>query len=464
MALLINVAANCGDDKLIPHIVWQNLHPLLEKQSAEFVDLVSKTNLRKSPGLTALLPRAIDRMLANRSADIVAVSNLLHTLVLSSMSDSAVAHQLLLALADRIQSGEIAGSSLAALRQHLLPIAQEIMASEPDGPLYLDAALLAVTLKDPAARETVRKVFTSTNQPEQTRLRALEALLKGGDREAIKSVATALADVKRNSPRFRGQVLAALGRRADSSIAATVLTLYPRMEKDVQPRAIELLTQRTSWSKQLLQAVADKKISPDALNVNQVRKLLASKDPELVKQVRAHWGTVRDGRNPEREKVVAEMRAYLGKQRGDPMAGWKVFKNVCAQCHKIYGEGVDVGPDITSNGRSDFNQLLSNVFDPSLVIGAGYQATTVLTTKGQALTGLVVEDNAQRVVLKTQGGKLEIIPRGDVESLTVSQVSLMPEGLEKQLRPQEIADLFAFLTLDRPPSEPQARLIAGTPR
>ncbi len=85
------------------------------------------------------------------------------------------------------------------------------------------------------------------------------------------------------------------------------------------------------------------------------------------------------------------------------------------------------------------------------------------TTRGRTLTGLVVEDNAQRVVLKLQGGKLETIPRGDVEEMSVSQVSLMPEGIEKQLKPKEIADLFAFLTLDRPPDDPTARRIPGTP-
>ena len=68
-----------------------------------------------------------------------------------------------------------------------------------------------------------------------------------------------------------------------------------------------------------------------------------------------------------------------------------MFKKVCAQCHKIYGEGQDVGPDITSNGRASFDQLLSNVFDPSLVIGAGYQARIVTTTGGRVLTGLLAE-------------------------------------------------------------------------
>jgi putative heme-binding domain-containing protein len=235
------------------------------------------------------------------------------------------------------------------------------------------------------------------------------------------------------------------------------------MEADLKPRAIELLTQRTSWSKVLLRAIGDKKVPPEALNVNQVRKLLASKDPDLVKQVQAHWGTIRSQRNPERERVVGEMRDFLRKHPGDPAAGVPVFKKLCAQCHKMYGEGTEVGPDITVNGRESFDQLLSNVFDPSLVIGAAYQATTVTTTKGRSLTGLIVEDNKQRVVLKVQGGKLETIPRAEIESIEVSQLSMMPEDLEKQLKPREIADLFAFLCLDRPPGDPKARKIPGAP-
>ena len=187
------------------------------------------------------------------------------------------------------------------------------------------------------------------------------------------------------------------------------------------------------------------------------------KDKELTKQVTAVWGTLREGRNPASEKMVRTMRDFLRKTPGDAKAGMVVFKNLCGQCHKIHGEGQEVGPDLTSNGRSDFEQLLSNVFDPSLVIGAGYVATTVATKKGHVITGLVVEDNAQRVVLKIQGGKLETIARGDIDEMAASKVSLMPEGLEKQLKPQEIADLFAFLCLDKPPTDPLAKRIPGSP-
>jgi putative heme-binding domain-containing protein len=182
-----------------------------------------------------------------------------------------------------------------------------------------------------------------------------------------------------------------------------------------------------------------------------------------VQAVKARWGTVRSERNPEREKVVAEMGRFLRTAKGDAERGQMVFKNVCGQCHKIHGEGIEVGPDLTGNGRSTFEQLLSNVFDPSLVIGSAYQAVNVQTVKGQVLTGLLAEDSPGRVVLKLQGGKAEVIPRKDIEEMNVSRISLMPEGLEKQLKPQELADLFAFLTLDRPPSDPKARRIPGAP-
>ncbi len=130
------------------------------------------------------------------------------------------------------------------------------------------------------------------------------------------------------------------------------------------------------------------------------------------------------------------MRTFLRQNPGNAHRGQEVYKKVCGQCHKIYGEGQEVGPDITLNGRSSFEQLLSNVFDPSLVIGASYQARTVVTTDGRVLTGLLVEDSPQRVVLKTQGGKLETVARADVEEMEVSKLSMMPENLEKQLKPR----------------------------
>ncbi|MBY0521772.1 MAG: c-type cytochrome [Gemmataceae bacterium] len=463
MPVLLQVLARCGDDKVIPAIVWQNLHPLLEDKSGHFIRVVEKTDLKASPNLAGLLPRVIERMIGSKKPDPHALCQLLALLIEGKNGHHECCCQCMATLAGKVQTGEVAGDHHAVIKNKLLPVVQRVLVEKPDHPLYLDAALLAATLKEPAGVEAVRKVFAAKEQTEAARLKALAALITAGDATLMDGVTVILTDAKGNTVAFRGQVLAALGKLEQPKVAEVVLDLYPKMESDLQPKAIELLTQRVPWSKLLLQRIAKKEISSGTLNVNQVKKLLAFKDMELTKQVTAVWGNLRDERNPEREKVVIEMRNYLRKTPGDPKAGQLVFKNVCAQCHKIYGEGQEVGPDVTANGRSDFEQLLSNVFDPSLVIGAGYLATTVATKKGQVLTGIVVEDNAQRVVLKVQGGKLETIARGDIDEMAVSKVSLMPEGLEKQLKPQEIADLFAFLCLDKPPTDPSAKRIPGSP-
>ncbi len=155
------------------------------------------------------------------------------------------------------------------------------------------------------------------------------------------------------------------------------------------------------------------------------------------------------------------MRTLIRGNHGDAAEGEKVFRRICAQCHKIHGQGNDVGPEITLNGRSSFEQLLSNVFDPNLVIGAAYRAVVVVTKEGRVLTGLLAEDNPRRIVLKMQGGKIETVPRDDVDTVRISNISLMPEQIENQMKPQEIVDLFTFLSYDKHPSDPTARQLPG---
>jgi putative heme-binding domain-containing protein len=465
LPVLLEVLAASGGDRVIPAVVWQNLHPLLEDRADDFLRLAAERHRDRGhePGVLEIMPRVAERILGRRLFDPGALDILFKMLTAGPYADPPTAQACMGALRAKIQSGEVKGAALRALSEKVAPALRHVMGGKGAGHYFPESHLLAAALRMPEGLDYVRQEFAAGRQNEGTRLKELEVLVFLKDPAVVRGIPALLGETRSSTPEFRGQVLAVLGKLDDPGVASSVLAAYPSLGPDLQPRAVELLTQRTAWARQLMQAVADKKVPAAALNVNQVRRLLGGRDPALVRQVKALWGTVREGRNPEREQVVAQMRELVRRTPGDPRAGALVFKNLCAQCHKIYGEGQDVGPDVTSNGRASFEQLLSNVFDPSLVIGAGYQATTVITSGGRSLTGLVVEDNARRVVLKTQGGKLEAVPRSEVEEMSVSPVSLMPEGVEKQLRPQEIADLFAFLALDRPPGDPAARKIPGAP-
>jgi putative heme-binding domain-containing protein len=322
--------------------------------------------------------------------------------------------------------------------------------------------MLATSWGDQDAARVARKLVANTKETEPHRIAAIDALTAARDPEFLTSASSLLGSKSTSEP-IRERLLGALARYDDPAVAELVLACYEQLAPDLQPQAIELLTQRATWSRRLLDAIGRKDLPASALNVNQVRTLQASPDKEIAALVQSHWGAVRTERNPERERVIREMHEQLSQSSGNPHRGREVFNRVCGQCHQIYGVGQEVGPEITRNGRGSFEHLLANVFDPSLVIGASYQARMVLTADGRILTGLLAEDNEQRVVLKTQGGKLEIVPREEVDEIAISNLSLMPEGLEKQLTPEQLADLFAFLSLDQPPDNPDAVPIAGTP-
>jgi putative membrane-bound dehydrogenase-like protein len=462
LELLLDVLARSDGDPLIPQIVWQNLHPLLETQATAFVARVDRPALRASTAVAGILPRAVERLLGcrdHRPEPVVALVT-----ALAARTDATAqgaTERALEVLAARVQSDEIPGPELESLRAGLSAVVQGLMAGPQDRPATLAAALLATSRNDPAARATTRRVFEGRDVPADRRLQALRALVAARDPAIRKSALGVVADRGAGPVEFRGQVLAALGRIDHPAVATAVLERYPALDAGLKPRAIDLLTQRSAWSLALLDAIDAGRIPAGVLDVNQIRKLQGTRHAGLATRVKARYGTVREGRNPAREEVIAGMRKLLRGRLGDPHAGALVFKKLCAQCHKIYGEGEDVGPDLTQNGRASFDQLVSNVFDSSLVIGSAYQATTVATTDGRVLTGLLAEDSPLRVVLKMQGGKQEVIAREEVEAMKVSPLSLMPDEIEKQLSEQELRDLFSFLTLDRPPTDPAARPIPG---
>ena len=461
---LLWLLAQSAADRLIPRIVWQNLHPRLEEHAAEFLQVLQRHDYLKNPAVVDLMPRVIERILARRHPDPQPVAALFRLVSEGPTADMQHARLCLGFVAARLQNGEIEKEQLEKLRQELSPTIAKYVKSGSAHPLGLDSSLLAVTWGDKNGIEYVRQTAATPGVPAELRLRAVRALIAYKDPQVLDISGKSLGakeKIQGSLPEFQGQLIAALGNYDEPRVAAVVLEAYSQLDPEVQPKAIELLTQRAVWAKALLAAIGEKKVPTEVLGINQVRKLLASPDSELVKLVEAKWGRVRDQRNPQREAVIGQMRTLIRKTPGNAERGHEVFKKVCGQCHKIYGEGQEVGPDITVNGRSSFEQLLSNVFDPSLVIGAAYQARVVVTTQGRVVSGLLAEESDQRVVLKGPGGKLEIIPVADVEEMNTSEVSLMPEDVEKTLKPQEIADLFAFITLDKPPSDPAARQLPG---
>ena len=164
-------------------------------------------------------------------------------------------------------------------------------------------------------------------------------------------------------------------------------------------------------------------------------------------------GRIQGGKPEERLAEMRRINNDLRAATGDAAAGKVLFTKHCATCHRLFGEGNQVGPELTHANRKKTDELLATIVSPSAVVRKEYMSFIVQTTEGRVLTGLLVEQSPGEVTLLDAKNERTKVPRDKIERLNESPTSLMPENLLTTLQPQELRDLFAYLQSD--PPEPQ---------
>jgi len=440
------------DDLHHARFVWRGLHALAERKGGDAGAYRLPSAVAAVPAGAALAGRILDWQLARPEPDGPMLAAKL-TAELAAPGPSPLLERLLAEL----REGRLADKRLATIATSLGPVAAAA-ATRSDDPRADQALVLAVACGQMRA---AGELAARAGDDRDLRIPALAALVATRSPEVGAFATGLLAPSIRTST--RREALAVLARSDDPAVWSAVIAALPGLPPELRSPAIDLLTQRAAAARAWLETVAAGSAPAPRLDANQLRRLASLDDPAIDELVRDRWGTVRESRSPEREQVVAEMRTLAATTAGDPTRGEAVFTRVCASCHRLHGRGAEVGPDITANGRASFDQLLSNVFDPSLVIGTAYQSWTVVTDAGRSITGLLAEDGPDRIVLRLPGGTAETIARAEIDVLHRNQTSLMPEGLERQCSRQELADLLAYLALDLPPTDPTAKPIPGAP-
>jgi len=247
--------------------------------------------------------------------------------------------------------------------------------------------------------------------------------------------------------------LGALQSYKDEKIGAEVVKLLPAMTGEVREVAESLLVGRREWSRQLLTAVDDGKVSPKSIPLATLRKLLLHRDDQIANLVKKHWGEVKGATTEQMRKEIDRLALIVNSGKGDPYPGKKLFTAKCAACHTLHAVGGIVGPDLTPFKRDDVPNLLLHIVNPSAEIREGYECSVIITASGRTLTGIVVEKDARVVVLRSADGQRIVLPKDDIESLGVTGISLMPEGLLDGVSDQEVRDLFAYLRSGQPLNE-----------
>ncbi len=262
-----------------------------------------------------------------------------------------------------------------------------------------------------------------------------------------------LLNVMRTGPKtLQLEALTALQRYDEKQISKEVLAFaLDRKTTDPALRegAISLLSSRPAWSLELLQVIDGGKISPRSVSMDIVRKIHLYKDPAIIKLIEKHWGKVRASTAVEKKREMVRLGTILKGAKGNATAGKIVFTNTCGKCHKLFGEGGAVGPELTGYERDNLMYWLENIADPSAAIRDEYMTFVITTTDGRTLTGLIAEQDKQTVTLKTAEGQAVRLSRSKIEDLRASLVSLMPEDQLKPLTEQQVRDLFAYLSSKR---------------
>jgi putative membrane-bound dehydrogenase-like protein len=146
----------------------------------------------------------------------------------------------------------------------------------------------------------------------------------------------------------------------------------------------------------------------------------------------------------DRKRVLERYRSALTLPR-DSKKGKAVFEKQCMKCHQLNGRGSIVGPDLAAAQNRPDESLLVDILDPSSAIVAGYRAYTVTTQNGKIYTGVLAAETATSITLRREQGTEDTILRQDIDEMLASSKSLMPEGLEREIGPQDMADLFGYL-------------------
>lgn len=209
------------------------------------------------------------------------------------------------------------------------------------------------------------------------------------------------------------------------------------------------LVSRPRFATDLLKAIEAGKLPKSDLGPAAARQVRGFNDAKLNALLAKVWGEARET-SADKLKLMAELKARHTPAEiasGDASRGRALFASVCGQCHKLFGEGGALGPDLTGSGRRDLNYLVENIVDPSAVVDAAYFLNTLTLKDGRVLSGIVGAQTERTLTLRMIGQE-NVIERTEIAQRATLPISLMPEGLLQALSPEQQKDLLKYLMGD----------------
>ena len=335
------------------------------------------------------------------------------------------------------------GGEMPTLPDALSAALKDYLSKQSGGDLTL-----ALRSGDVDATKQALKVIADSKLPNAQRIAVARTLAELGNAEAVAPMLAVLANGSASSGLKRAMLQSA-SLFDDRRIAEAILKSYERnIAGDIPLRedAFRVLAGRLDWARELVHFVNEWKVPAGHVPADVVRQLSLHGDAEVDAGIEKHWKRLLIAApTEEKAKEGERIKTVLQSGLGDPDKGKLQFMARCAICHQLFGEGGNIGPDLTGYERTSVDFWLDNLFNPSLEIREGFGAYIVKTKGGQILTGIMDAQDAKGIVLKDMAGNRTPVREADIETLEASPISLMPEGLLTGLSDADLKDFFAYL-------------------
>jgi putative heme-binding domain-containing protein len=315
------------------------------------------------------------------------------------------------------------------------------LSKSPDAGVREEARLLGLVFDDETTIKATRSRALDAKAPVEERRRALGVLVENKAQGLADDLKVLLHDNALRIDALRG--MAVFG---GSDVPELVLARYGKLKNSEKREAVQLLVSRPAYAEVLLEALAAGVVPRSDVSVFAARQILGLGNEKLSARLKELWGEIRSAADAKKP-LFAKYRKILqpkNLKNANLSNGRFVYSRTCAACHKLYGEGGAIGPDLTGSDRANLNYLLENVLDPNAAIVKDYLLNVLITKEGRVINGFITAENDASLTVQTVTGRI-LVSKQDLESRRTLSVSMMPEGIFQALEDEEVRDLVAYL-------------------
>ncbi|MEM7314798.1 MAG: c-type cytochrome, partial [Planctomycetota bacterium] len=298
---------------------------------------------------------------------------------------------------------------------------------------------LSVKFGDEVATRALLETVKKRDADLGDRTQALRGLAERKRAELKKELVGLLDDQA-----IRKDAIRAMAAYDDEELARSLLSRYDDLSTDEKLESVITLSTRSKFGRALTDSIKSGAIPRRDIPAYVARALQRVVGNGFLEV----WGPI-EASGGDKQALFDKYRKLLTEERladADLSHGRLLFNRTCQACHRLYGEGGRIGPEITGANRTNLDYLLGNILTPSADIQDSYRMELVLTDDGRMFSGIPSGEDRWQLSLRIANQDEPVkIPKSQIEDRETAKTSMMPEGLLTTLKDDEVIDLIGYL-------------------